>query len=243
MNRYLSFSRLKLSVAVVGAMALSACSSVSAPSYYSLQTNGASPTHHALSEQSAQSSMPAAQSAQAILVNTVGMPAQIDRRQIVLNLRDNQGVQLLNDYQWASALSDEYRMALNALLTQSLGLPTADAVGKDTYPYWQVDVTVQRFESVFDDYVRQDVSWRLAPVNFSATPQLCRTSVQQPVTAGVEGLAAGHQALTAQVAGFVTQQMQGQALRAKDANNTVLALHCSATSASTSPSKQPNPSR
>lgn len=202
--------KAKLGV-MVSSLLLVACSTVPTPRFFSL-----------VQEQQA----PVAQAAnKAVLVQTVKVPAQLDRKQIVLDLGTAQEVQLLNDYQWAAALSEELQQALSANLTQGLGVPSAEiSRQEDRIPYWRIDVDVQRFESKFGQSVRQEYSWRLSPVHFQGNTMLCRITLQQPAGSGVEGLALAHQELVQRFSLVMMQQMQSG--QAPQAEGVIQSLQC-----------------
>ncbi|NHC61090.1 PqiC family protein [Paenalcaligenes suwonensis] len=202
--------KAKLGV-MVSSLLLVACSTVPSPRFFSL-----------VQEQQA----PVAQAAnKAVLVQTVKVPAQLDRKQIVLDLGTAQEVQLLNDYQWAAALSEELQQALSVNLTQGLGVPSAEmSRQEDRIPYWRIDVDVQRFESKYGQSVRQEYSWRLSPVHFQGNTMLCRITLQQPAGSGVEGLALAHQELVQRFSLVMMQQMQSG--QAPQAEGVIQSLQC-----------------
>src|SRR5690606_41315783 len=138
---------------------LSACASAPTTRYFSLQ----SATQQAVATEA---------EVRAFAVQGVNVPTQLDRRQIVLTLADGQGVQVLNDYQWASPLADEIHQSLSAELSQRLGVPSAQlSRSEDKLAYWRVELRGQRFDTVYEDYVQQDISWRLSPENFEGSPR------------------------------------------------------------------------
>ena len=203
--------KAKLGV-IASSLLLAACSAMPAPRYFSL-----------VQEQQAPASQTVA--SKAVFVQTVNVPAQLDRKQIVLDLGAAQEVQLLNDYQWVAALSEELQQALSVNLTQGLGVPSAEiSRQEDRIPYWRIDVNVQRFESKYGQSVRQEYSWRLSPVHFQGNTMLCRISLQQPAGPGVEGLAQAHQELVQRFSQVMMQQMQTGA--APQAEGVIQSLQC-----------------
>lgn len=189
----------KAYVGVALALALSACASTPLTRHFSLQSEAALEPLGSTSTK-------------AVLVQAINVPTQFDRRNIILTQSDGQEVQVLNDYQWASPLADELHQALSAGLSQRLGVPSAEiSRSEDGLPYWRIDVEVQRFDSVFEQYVRQDLSWRLSPNNFDAKTVLCRISLRADAGMGVEGLVKAHQQLQAEFVDVLSQQMQGDA--------------------------------
>ncbi|MGO3890280.1 MAG: PqiC family protein [Paenalcaligenes sp.] len=202
--------KAKLGV-IVSSLLLAACSTVPAPRFFSLVQEQPAPVTQAANK--------------AVLVQTVKVPAQLDRKQIVLDLGAAQEVQLLNDYQWVAALSEELQQALSVNLTQGLGVPSAEmSRQEDRIPYWRIDVDVQRFESKYGQSVRQEYSWRLSPVHFQGATMLCRISLQQPAGPGVEGLAQAHQELVQRFSLVMMQQMQSG--KAPQAEGVIQSLQC-----------------
>lgn len=204
---------MKTKLVLLSSLLLAACSSLPAPRFFSLLQADQMPT------------APAVAGSKAVFVQRVTVPAQLDRKQIVLDLSAGQEVQVLNDYQWAAALSEELQQALSVNLTQAMGVPSAGlSRQEDRIPYWRIDVDVQRFESRFGESVRQEYSWRLSPVHFQGQTMLCRISLQQPAGAGVEGLAQAHQQLVSQFSRVMMQQMQ--TAKAPQAEGVIQSLQC-----------------
>ncbi|MCQ9616609.1 PqiC family protein [Paenalcaligenes niemegkensis] len=191
---------MRMAYGVLTILLLSACATAPPTRHFSLQPDQALTT------------VDAAVPAKAILLQKVMVPTQLDKRQMVLTQVADQEVQVLNDYQWASPLADEIHQALTAGLTQRLGVPSAElSRPEDRVEHWRIDVEVQRFDSVFDQYVRQDLSWRISPVNFDGKAQLCRISLRTEAGTGVEGLALAHQRLQSEFIDVMIQQMNGAA--------------------------------
>lgn len=181
------------------ALSLSACASAPNTRYFSLQST------------EAVESINSSEAISAVLVDAVHVPIQLDRRQIVLMPSNGQELQVLNDYQWASPLADEIQQGLSAELSQRLGVPSAEqGRAGDGLAYWRVNVNVQRFDSVYEQYARQDLSWRISPHAIpGARSQLCRISLQTQAGKGVEGLVQAHQSLQSEFVKVLAQQMSG----------------------------------
>lgn len=205
---------MRIAYSLLIALGLSACASVPTTRYFSLQSEQTEPiaTQRAM---------------QPVLVQSVKVPVQLDRRQMVLTLDDGQGLQVLNDYQWASPLANEMQQGLSAALSERLGVPSAELSRvEDGLAYWRIDVDVQRFDSVFEQYARQDLSWRISPQAIAgATTKLCRISLQTPAAKGVEGLVQAHQALQKDFVKVLVAQMDGAS--AKTIAPTITAMACS----------------
>ncbi|MDR3418893.1 MAG: PqiC family protein [Nevskia sp.] len=131
-----------------------------------------------------------------IEVQPVDVPAQVATPEMVVRAGDGEMVPV-DTRRWIAPLGDEIRGALSALLTQRLGardvygLPGAAArAGAETYA---VDVKVLRFESAPGAYARIDAVWAVRRVGDGAAAVVCSGSFEQPVAAGYEALAQGHQ--------------------------------------------------
>lgn len=188
-------SRFLIPVAL--AAVLTACASTT-PTYYTLQASSAAPAVAA----------PAAQAWKGFQLRRMDVPAQLDRRSFVLTQAEGGQVKLLNDSQWASPLPDEMSLALVSGLQDRLGVPQlANAAAKT--PLWQIDVLVQRFESVYGQRATLELSWTLSPVGFSAKTQQCRW-LDSESAASVPELVQAHRQLQQRWADALAAQMQGR---------------------------------
>ena len=173
---------------VLATMLLGACASVSDSHYYSLMP--AAPQVAAASNTSGP-----ANPAYAISVQTVQLPAQVDKQQIVITDAASTQVTPLNGFLWASPLADEIRRALSDDLSRRLGvLDVSQVAVADGLPVWTISLLVQRFQSFYDDRALLDVVWQLVPSNMPGKPAaICRAAFQVPVEQGMSALVAGHQ--------------------------------------------------
>ena len=190
---------------VVGVVA--GCASKEPSHYYTLQQSTSAVG------QVAATSLPAT-SGFAISTQRVELPEQVDRPQIVLTDPDSAQVVLLNSSLWAAPLSNEIRAALAERLSQRLGvLDVSSSTVSETLPVWKVFVTVQRFESFYDQRAVLDASWQLVPVNMkNKASGLCRAEIQVPVGVGMSNLVVGHQQAINELAGLIADQIQGKSL-------------------------------
>jgi len=145
----------------------------------------------------------------AISVQPVVLPEQVDRPQIVISDADAAQVTPLNSALWASPLADEIRNALSYELSQQLGvLDVASGGTPESLPIWKVSLTVQRFDSLYNQRAVLDATWRLAPVHQSGKKTvICRAEVQVPVEAGMSALVAGHQEALKKLASVIAAQL------------------------------------
>ena len=188
-------SRFLIPVAFAGL--LTACASTT-PTYYTLQASSAAPA-----------AAPAAQQAwKGFKLRRMDVPAQLDRRSFVLTQTADGQVKLLNDSQWASPLPDEMSLALVSGLQDRLGVPQLASAAPKT-PLWQIDVLVQRFESVFGERATLELSWTLTPVGFEGKTQQCRWLDSEPAST-VPELVQAHRQLQQRWADALAAQMQGK---------------------------------
>jgi len=193
-------------------VSLAGCAAPSARQYYTLMPeaypNGVSAGAGAPARQ-----VPVVARPYAINVRPVSLPEQVDRPQIVISSPGSSQVIPLNDSLWASPLSDEIRNALANDLARQLGVLDISARGApEGLPLWKISLTVQRFDSVFNERVVLDGTWRLAPVNQpDQSIRICRAEVSIAAEPGVSGLVSGHQRALRQLASVIASQISGNA--------------------------------
>lgn len=187
-------SRFLIPVAFAGL--LTACASTT-PTYYTLQASSAAPAV-----------APVAQAWKGFQLRRMDVPAQLDRRSFVLTQTAGGQVNLLNDSQWASPLPDEMSLALVSGLQDRLGVPQLASAAPKT-PLWQIDVLVQRFESVYGERATLELSWTLTPVGFEGKTQQCRWLDSEPASS-VPELVQAHRQLQQRWADALAAQMQGK---------------------------------
>jgi len=137
-------------------------------------------------------SAPAAAAAVPWQLGFVGVPVQVDRPQIVLR-NDDGSMAVLEQERWIAPLGDELRTALAEALTRRLGPPASAGA-------WEVNVDVQRFESVPGRLARIDAAWS---VRRGEAVLRCLSSVEEPVVAGTVAMAAGHRQALQGLAGGI----------------------------------------
>lgn len=207
-------------VGLVLILGLAACAGTPASTYYSLR----SPLPEAAS-QNASASDARASKAYAISVQSVKVPQQVDRPQIVVSDEASAQVYVLESYLWAAPLSDEIRAALSAALQQRLGVfDLALTQVPDHMPAWKVAVTIQRFESVYDRHVALSASWVIDPVNQTGKKSMvCGTSVTVPVQGtGVGALVQSHRQALDDVARMIASGLKGGSVDGRQASSAAM---------------------
>jgi len=130
----------------------------------------------------------------AIQIETISVPPQVDRAQIVIR-EGNSGLAILESQWWAATLVDELRSALADQLSNS------PAQGK-----YSVRVDVQRFDSVPGQYALMDVEWRLRSVGIGDTARvICRSTLQTPSGASIDDLVLAQQNNVKRLAALISQ--------------------------------------
>jgi uncharacterized lipoprotein YmbA len=147
----------------------------------------------------------------AISVQPVILPDQVNRPQIVVSTPGSTQVVPLNGSLWASPLADEIRNALANELSRALGaLDVSSNSVPQSLAVWRVDLSVQRFESVYDQSALLDATWRLTPVNQRGKVRICAAEAQVPVDAGMAALVRGHQMALHEIAAVIISELQGR---------------------------------
>lgn len=168
-------------LATASAIALSACVSSPPSRFYTLAPSARAGVVSSISN-------PAA----LIDVQSVGVPAQVARNQLVVRVSDTR-IEVLEDERWASPLSDEIRTALSITATQQLGGPNTHLPeDKGAVPVYRVAVDVQRFESWPGSRVVVDAIWSIRSPGEAGAKLTCRSTVVEPVAAGYDALVDGH---------------------------------------------------
>jgi uncharacterized lipoprotein YmbA len=130
----------------------------------------------------------------AIQIETISVPPQVDRAQIVIR-EGNSGLAILETQWWGATLVDELRSALADQLSNS------PAQGK-----YSVRVDVQRFDSVPGQYALMDVKWRLRSADEGDTARvICRSTLQTPSSASIDDLVLAQQNNVKRLAALISQ--------------------------------------
>lgn len=150
----------------------------------------------------------------ALSIQSVQVPEQVDRLQIVVTDPASTQVYPLETSLWAGSLPDEIRQALAAALQDSLGVRDMPITQiPEDFPVWRVALQVQRFDSIYQQRAIIDANWTLSPVNLKGRPVLlCGERFSEQVGEGMSSLVAGHQRiLQAMAARMATQIRQAHA--------------------------------
>jgi uncharacterized lipoprotein YmbA len=130
-------------------------------------------------------------------VQPVGIPAQVDRPQLVV--RDGAGMLPLEQERWIAPLADEARAAFSAGLARELA--ATDVAGQPRPPGARVvtiKIDLRRFDSVPGAYAAIDAVWSLALNDVKSAPLVCASSARESAGTGYDELVRAHrQALAA----------------------------------------------
>ena len=131
-------------------------------------------------------------------VAAVDVPAQIARTAFVVHTGAN-SVNVLEQTRWASLPADEIRQALSQELAQRLDtFDVARSPRPAGVPVYRVTVSLQRFESWPGSHALIDAVWSVRALS-EQTVVTCRSVVSEPVSAGNDGLVAGHRKALQQI--------------------------------------------
>jgi uncharacterized lipoprotein YmbA len=205
-------------MAVIASVA--GCAAPPAPQYYTLlpSTGPAGSPTAAFTAHSSKATY-------AISVQPVQLPEQVDRPQIVISSQHNGGTQVmpLNDSLWASPLSDQVRRALADDLSRQLkAIDISMQSAPASLSLWKIYLAVQRFESVYNQRVVLEATWRLVPVSLTGKKgKICRAEVREPVQSGIPALITGHQRALHELAIVIAAQLSGKNLD-RDSPNVLM---------------------
>ncbi|HEX7916513.1 PqiC family protein [Rudaea sp.] len=189
-------------LAACAALLLGACTS-SVPTRY-----------HSLLDASAEAIAAASPASFLIDVQPVGIPAQVDRPQLVV--RDGGDVLPLEQERWIAPLADEVRAALSADLSRELA--TTDVAGQPRPPDARVlgiKVELRRFESVPGAYAAIDAVWSLSVNDAKSSPQVCASSAREPAGQGYDELVRAHRLTLAAIASRIASAARTYAAAGK----------------------------
>ena len=185
-------------VAVVTVATLAGCAAI-APQYYTLVT-----------PQPPFDAAPPVESDYAISVQPVMIPEQVARPQIVVRASAGAEVVPLNAALWVAPLESQIRTVLSDALSRELNvLDLSDSRAAGGLPVWQIFLDVNRFESLYDMSVRQEVVWRVVPQGMPASvkQRVCSAELEVPVATGMSALVEGHSLALRRVAGLLAESL------------------------------------
>lgn len=142
----------------------------------------------------------------------VGIPAQVDRPQMVVQLAEG-ALAVVEQERWIAPLADEVQAAVAERLTEVLGVQESSS--RSRRERWRVRIDVQRLDSALGRAARLEADWRLRSNENPRRALRCRTSHEKPVAPGYAALAAGHRAAVEELADAIAA-----GLRALDAGQS-----------------------
>ncbi|MHC8314374.1 PqiC family protein [Pseudomonas sp. LB3P31] len=129
-----------------------------------------------------------------IQIETLTVPPQVDRPQIVVR-QGNTGIAILETQWWGASLVDELR---SALIDQMVNSNPRRKIS--------VRLEVQRFDSIPGQYGLIDVKWRLRDVGQTENGLLtCRSTLQTPSGPSIDDLVTAQQNNVRRLAALISQ--------------------------------------
>ena len=175
------------------------------------------PTHyHTLLGTAAEGATSSAPASFLIDVQPVGIPAQVDRPQLVV--RDGGGMTPLEQERWIAPLADEARTALSTELSRELA--TTDAAGQPRPGGARVvtiKIDLRRFDSVAGAYAAIDAVWSLSTNDPNAKVLVCASEARESVGPGYDELVQGHRRALSAIASRIASAARGYAAAGKGA--------------------------
>jgi uncharacterized lipoprotein YmbA len=174
------------------------CASTPAARYYTLSTT----------------TEPAAPSSDlSVIVNSVSIPAEVDRPQLVVRTGPNQ--MRVDDFNlWAAPLQDSIGRIVAQNLVALLGTPrvTLSSQTVSTDVSYRVAIEVQRFDSTPGEAAALDAVWAVRSMKDGKT-QTGRTTVREAVQENTyEALAAAHSRAVARLSQDIASAVRAQSL-------------------------------
>ena len=198
---------MKKVLLIMAAAVLGGCAST-APQYYSLLASGIEPGG------SPGTGSARVQGDYAISVEPVVVPEEVARPQIVVSTAQDAEVIPLNSALWAAPLEAQLRQAFGDALSRRLNvLDVGQSGAAQGLPLWRIYVDVQRFVSVYDESVQQNIVWRIVPQGMPSKvrERTCSARVELPVGTGMSALVEGHRQALNVLAGAIADTMPGSA--------------------------------
>ena len=142
-----------------------------------------------------------------------GIPAQVDRSELVVRLSDGR-MAIVDSERWIAPVGDELQNALSAELMRRLGaVSPSEPTGTKSLI---IRLNLERFESSPYRYALVEASWHLALKSPAHNVSiLCRSHAYEPVTGGYPDLVRGYQravaVVAAEIAMVAEESMRGLA--------------------------------
>jgi uncharacterized lipoprotein YmbA len=139
-----------------------------------------------------------ARSTSEIRIETLTVPPQVDRPQIVVR-EGNTGMAILETQWWGASLVDELRSALSDQM-----------VNNNPQRKVSVRLEVLRFDSIPGQYGLIDVKWRLRSANEAKGAKVvCRSTLQTPSGPSIDELVSAQQTNVKRLAALISQAAAG----------------------------------
>ncbi|MEZ1319358.1 PqiC family protein [Pseudomonas fluorescens] len=133
-----------------------------------------------------------------IEIESISVPPQVDRAQIVIR-QGNSGLAILETQWWGASLTDELR---SALVDQLAPHPSRSRMS--------VRLDVQRFDSIPGQYALIDVQWRLRSLSSGDQALLtCHNTLKTPSGPGIDELVTAQQNNVRQLAALINKAADG----------------------------------
>jgi len=198
------FAIVQRAAAALGFLVLGACAST-LPTHY-----------HTLLGAAAETATSSAPASFLIDVQPVGIPAQVDRPQLVV--RDGGGMIPLEQERWIASLADEARTALSTDLSRELAV--TDVAGQprpEGAKVVTIKVDLRRFDSVAGAYAAIDAVWSLNANEVAAKALVCASEARESVGPGYDELVQGHRRALSAIASRIASAARGYAATGKGA--------------------------
>jgi uncharacterized lipoprotein YmbA len=145
-----------------------------------------------------------------IELQAVSVPQQVSRNQLVVTNGAGR-VELLEQERWAAPLASEIGQALSLGITSELGaIDVFRTPTPEQATVYRISTSVQRFESAPGQYALIDAVWSVRRIGSNAV-LTCRTSAQEPVSAGYDALVAGHRRAVARISADISTAIRSLA--------------------------------
>jgi hypothetical protein len=149
----------------------------------------------------------AGQSAIAVVLEPVRLPAQVDQPQWLVRLPDG-SLAALEQERWASPLRDEFRQALLEEMILHSGVVEASATVAGAAPPIRIAVDVRRFDSIPGREARIEGSWNLTSDRSPAQVWHCDWLLREPAESGFAPLAAAHRRAVVRLADGIGESVR-----------------------------------
>lgn len=133
-----------------------------------------------------------------VVIESITVPPQVDRPQIVIR-QGSSGLVILETEWWGASLPDELSSALVDQLVNS-----------NLQHKISLRVDFQRFDSIPGQYALIDVKWRLRnPGDTDNTLVTCRSTLQTPSGPSIDDLVVAHQNNVKHLTALISQAAKG----------------------------------